>query len=99
MTASPSVQRRFAPWIILTTSILAVPIIFIGASALSRPSWDWSTSFFGHFIAHPLLVAALCVSIGASFFTVLPIGWRIALSVGALISFAGMVVGGWVLWV
>ena len=77
--------------------ILAVPIIFVTASALSQPHWDWNTSFFGHFIAHPLLVVALCASIAASFFTALPIGWRIALSVGALASFAGMIVASWVL--
>jgi len=70
-----------------------VPIVFASASALSQPHWDWDTSFFGRYLAIPLLVLALCSCLAGVFFTSLSLGGRFALSAAVLIAFAGIVVG------
>ena len=97
MDSSPSRNRRLFPWAVLFVGIVSVPIIFTSASAVSQPHWDWDTSFFGRFIASPLLVVGLCGCVAASFFTRLTLGWRVALSVGALAAFVGAIAISYVL--
>jgi hypothetical protein len=91
MAPLSSAQRRFVPCLVSVAAILAVPIVFVSASAVSQPHWDWDTSFFGHYFALPLLGVALCGSIAAPLFAGVGIRWRLALSIVALVVFIGMV--------
>ena len=97
MASSTTASRRFAPWLVLSGSVFSVPLIFLTASAVSQPHWDWDTSFFGRFIAMPLVLVVLCVGLASSFFTPLALGWRFALCVGVLAAFVGMVAASYVL--
>jgi hypothetical protein len=96
MAISSSTQRRL-PWLVLLGSLFSVPIIFLGASVVSQPHWDWDTSFYGHFIAQPLLLIVLGAGLASSPLTPLSLRWRIALSVGALTAFAVMLAASYAL--
>lgn len=97
MESSPRNYRDRVPWLVSIGAIVAVPILFVGASAVSQPHWDWDTSFFGHYIALPLLAVDLCACVAAPFFARVAIGWRIALSAIALSLFFGMIVASFVI--
>lgn len=81
----------------MVAGLLAVPIVFLSASAVSQPHWDWDTSFFGRLIALPLLAVVPCVCIAAAFSTRISLGWRFALAAVVLAVFIGIVAASYIL--
>ena len=98
MTDSPTSERRghWKAWLLLSGSLLAVPIIFFLASVRSQPHWDWSTSLPGQ-CAWPLLAVAFFICIASPFFSPLRLGWRFVVAAFGGVAFAGLLVASYML--
>lgn len=80
------------PWLLFTVGIVTVPLVFVTASKLSDPAWDWDTSIFGRTFAMPLLVISLCLCASAPFLRRPSNGGRLGLSLLAMVVFGFVLV-------
>jgi ABC-type polysaccharide/polyol phosphate export permease len=61
-------SRSRIGWWLFGGSLMSAPVVFLIADLLSHPAWDWETSFFGHYLALPILgIGFVCCSLSARF--------------------------------
>lgn len=85
-------HRLRVPWVLFTVGLVSVPLVFVAASKLSDPAWDWDTSTFGRLFAMPLLVISFCLCFSAPFLRRPSNGGRLGLSLLAMVVFGFVLV-------